>query len=90
MSTRAQVESLLTLIRVSALSALEEYEKHGEEAPALDSLHTHPLDEAVDRMALKKVIRNLEGACDQLCSTLALPTHTVMNVGQGLSSVEIC
>ncbi|KAF9484536.1 S-adenosyl-L-methionine-dependent methyltransferase [Pholiota conissans] len=84
MSARAQVESLLALIKESAFQALDEYEKCGKDTPTLDSLQAHPLDrdDAVNKLELKKMIRTLEAACDQLCSTLAPPTHSVMKRSQ--------
>lgn len=87
MSARTQVEALLTLIRESALKALDDYETHGKEAPTLDSLQKHPLDEAVNKLDFKKTIRKLEAACDQLCSTLAPPSHSIMKVS---AFVEAC
>lgn len=80
MSTRAEVEALLDLIRDSALKALDEYEKHGGPVPSLQSADSHPLDRAENKLGLKKIIGTLEGACEQLCSTLASPTQTVLNV----------
>lgn len=80
MSARAQVESLLAIINQAAFDALDEYEKYGQSAPIPDSLERHPLDNAQDKLLLKKIISKLEGACEQLCTTLAPPTHTIMNV----------
>lgn len=80
MSARDQVESLLALIKEAAFNALDEYEKTGQPTPTLDSLSKHPLDDAEDKLRLKKIISKLEGACEQLCTTLAPPTHTIMNV----------
>ncbi|KAG5637850.1 hypothetical protein H0H81_002987 [Sphagnurus paluster] len=80
MSARREVEKLLALIQQSAYAALDEYEKSGAPTPCLDSLIPHPLDHQVNTVHLRKIIRNLEGACDQLCSTLAPPTHTIANV----------
>ncbi|PPQ73075.1 hypothetical protein CVT26_014641 [Gymnopilus dilepis] len=82
MTARAQVESLLAIINRSALDALDEYEKHGKAVPVPDSLDKHPLDDAEDKLLLKKIVSKLEGACEQLCTTLAPPTHTVMNRAQ--------
>ncbi|KDR68931.1 hypothetical protein GALMADRAFT_77975 [Galerina marginata CBS 339.88] len=79
MTARDQVEALLTIIRESAFKALEEYEKTGQATPTLDSLDSHPLDAADDKLGLKKILSKLEGACEQLCTTLAPPTHTIMN-----------
>lgn len=80
MSARDQVVSLLAHINEAAFKALEEYEKYGQATPTLDSLNKHPLDDAEDKLQLKKTISKLEGACEQLCATLAPPTHTIMNV----------
>ncbi|KDR72503.1 hypothetical protein GALMADRAFT_73740 [Galerina marginata CBS 339.88] len=82
MSARSQVESLLAIIKEAAFKALDEYEKAGKPTPTLDSLDTHPLDIAEDKLQLKKVISKLEGACEQLCTTLAPPSHTIMNRAQ--------
>lgn len=80
MSTRAEVEALLDLIRENALKALDEYEKHGGPVPRLQSCESHPLDRAENKLDFKKIIGTLEGACEQLCSTLGSPGQTVLNV----------
>lgn len=80
MSTRAEVEALVDLIRDSALKALDEYEKYGGPVPHLQSAEHHPLDRAENKLGFKKIIGTLEGACEQLCSTLASPTQTILNV----------
>lgn len=80
MSTRAEVEALLCLIRDASLDALNAYENHGATAPRLQSTDVHPLDQSRDRIEFMKTIAILEGACEQLCSTLAPPTQTVLNV----------
>jgi len=84
MNTRQQVDRLLALVSDAAHKALDEYEKYGAEVPTLDSLVEHPLDRHIDAgtVQLKKIIRNLEGACDQLCTTLASPLHTLTNRAQ--------
>ncbi|PPQ73078.1 hypothetical protein CVT26_014644 [Gymnopilus dilepis] len=81
MTARAQVNSLFAIINGTALDTLDEYEKHGEAVPTPDSLEKHPLD-AQDKLLLKKIISKLEGACEQLWGTLALPAHTIMNRAQ--------
>lgn len=80
MTAKSQVQALLLIISQAAQDALAEYEKYGEEVPPLDSVDPHPLDEETNQVDLKKIIRKLEGACEQLCSTLAPPTHTLVNV----------
>ncbi|KIK79502.1 hypothetical protein PAXRUDRAFT_834060 [Paxillus rubicundulus Ve08.2h10] len=82
MSNKAKLESLLTLVNSTAQEAIAMYEKAGDGVPSIDSTGFHPLDEAVDQVALKKTIRILEGACAQLCTTLAPPSHTVINLVQ--------
>ncbi|GAW08650.1 S-adenosyl-L-methionine-dependent methyltransferase [Lentinula edodes] len=62
--------------------ALDEYGKYGDGVPSVYETNTHPLDEHKMSLRLKKAIRNLEGACDQLCATLAPPLHTIVNRAQ--------
>ncbi|EGN93498.1 hypothetical protein SERLA73DRAFT_64041 [Serpula lacrymans var. lacrymans S7.3] len=76
MSAKVELQGLLALINSSANEAIAEYDKAGQEVPTLDSTLSHPLDTALDSLALKKAIRVLEGACQQLCATLAPPQHT--------------
>ncbi|KAG6852680.1 hypothetical protein C0991_009963 [Blastosporella zonata] len=84
MAGRADIENLLKLVNSSAQEALALYENQGLDLPLLSSTASHPLDVADDSLDLRKVIRVLEGACEQLCSTLAPPVHTVVNRGQNL------
>jgi hypothetical protein len=78
MLAREQVVALVRLIENAANDALHEYEKDGK-LPTLDSVESHPLDSEIN-LNLKKTIRTLEGACDQLCTLLAPPAHTIVNV----------
>ncbi|KAH7903185.1 S-adenosyl-L-methionine-dependent methyltransferase [Hygrophoropsis aurantiaca] len=80
MSEKAKLKALLELITTSTEQAIAEYEKDGGNVPSLASSDSHPLDSATDSLALKKAIRTLEGACQQLCATLAPPQHTVVNL----------
>ncbi|KIJ15471.1 hypothetical protein PAXINDRAFT_11592 [Paxillus involutus ATCC 200175] len=82
MSNRAKLESLLTLVNSAAQEAIAMYEKAGGYVPSIDSTEPHPLDDAIDQVALKSTIRTLEGACAQLCTTLAPPSHTAINLVQ--------
>lgn len=75
---RARVEALLSLIMSTAQDAMKEYEKAGHTVPSPDS--PHPLDAAYGMLSLKRSIRILDGACQQLCTTLAQPEHTMCNV----------
>ena len=80
MANKAKLEALLTLINTTARDAIALYEQHGDDVPSIDQMEPHPLDDAVDSTALKKYILTLEGACAQLCTTLAPPAHTAINV----------
>lgn len=81
-SEEAQLEALLEIINSSAREAISEYKKHGNAVPTIHSTEFHPLDFATDTVALKKAVRLLEGACQQLCASLAPPQHTVINFAQ--------
>ncbi|KAH7909765.1 S-adenosyl-L-methionine-dependent methyltransferase [Hygrophoropsis aurantiaca] len=82
MSGEAQLEALLEIINSSARQAIAEYKNRGTSVPTLDAPEFHSLDLEEDTVALKKAIRLLEGACQQLCVTLAPPQHTVINFAQ--------
>ncbi|KAG1794095.1 O-methyltransferase-domain-containing protein [Suillus plorans] len=81
MANKAKLEALLTLINTSARDAIALYEQYGD-VPAIDQAELHPLDNAVDQVALKSAVRILEGACAQICTTLAPPAHTAVNLVQ--------
>lgn len=81
---RSEVEALLGLINNATREAMDVYEKSGHGIPSVYSAQKHPLDTETTSLVLKKAIRVLEGACEQLCSTLAPPTHTLLNVSQML------
>ncbi|KIO11687.1 hypothetical protein M404DRAFT_20303 [Pisolithus tinctorius Marx 270] len=78
----AELEALLEIINSSARLAITEYKKHGNNVPTIYSTEFHPLDFATDTVALKKAIRLLEDACQQLCASLAPPQHTLANVSR--------
>ncbi|KAH0826051.1 hypothetical protein J3R83DRAFT_7336 [Lanmaoa asiatica] len=82
MSAEAQLEALLDIINTSAHQAIAEYKKGGNEVPTIHSKTYHPIDFAIDTVALKKAVRLLEGACQQLCASLAPPQHTLQNVSR--------
>ncbi|KAG2087132.1 S-adenosyl-L-methionine-dependent methyltransferase [Suillus discolor] len=74
-----KVEALLDIINSSARKAMAEYNNTGHGVPGVDAGTLHPLDLATDTLALRKAIRLLEGACEQLNTILAPPQHTVHN-----------
>jgi hypothetical protein len=80
MSGEAQLEALLEIINTSARQAIAEYKKGGNDVPTIHSKTFHPIDFATDTVALKKAVRLLEGACQQLSASLAPPQHTIINV----------
>ncbi|KAF8656493.1 hypothetical protein AX16_002512 [Volvariella volvacea WC 439] len=82
MSNNETVEALLNLIQTAARAAAQEYISTGGDVPSLSSTARHPLDSVLNNVALKRAIRVLEGACDQLCSMLAPPAHLLFNRGQ--------
>ncbi|KAG1905249.1 S-adenosyl-L-methionine-dependent methyltransferase [Suillus fuscotomentosus] len=74
-----KVEALLSIINSSAREAMAEYKNTGHGVPGIDANTLHPLDFATDTLALRKAIRLLEGACEQLNTILAPPQHTAYN-----------
>ena len=48
--------------------------------PTLDDTREHPLDKTLSDQELRAAIQTIEGACAQLCATVARPSHTVVNV----------
>lgn len=81
----AQLEKLLEIITSSARAAIQEYKQaasassRADPVPSIYDLEFHPLDVAQDTVRLKKAVRTLEGAAQQLAATLAPPQHTVIN-----------
>ncbi|KAG1807063.1 S-adenosyl-L-methionine-dependent methyltransferase [Suillus variegatus] len=75
-----KVETLLSIINSSAREAMAEYKNTGHGVPGIDSGTFHPLDFATDTLTLRKAIRLLEGACEQLNTILAPPQHTAYNL----------
>ncbi|KIM78316.1 hypothetical protein PILCRDRAFT_595321 [Piloderma croceum F 1598] len=78
-SGRIELEGLLSLINSATHDAMAIYENSGHGVPSVHSATTHPLDAEATTLSLRKAIRTLEGACEQLCTTLAPPNHTLLN-----------
>ncbi|KAI6096925.1 hypothetical protein EDD16DRAFT_1732760 [Pisolithus croceorrhizus] len=68
MLNRAKLEAFLALISLAAQQAMVLYEQ-------VDG-------KVLDQVELKAAVRMLEGACAQLCTTLAPPRHTAMNASR--------
>lgn len=77
---QAKLEHLLSLIQSTATEAMGIYAQSSAGVPSPDLLQPHPMDTIADAVPLKKALRVLEGACELLCTTLAQPMHTLMNV----------
>ena len=79
--SQSQAAALVGLISDAARVIEAQYAKSSQPSvPSLDDLTPHPLDSQIAPMELKLAIQTLEGACAQLCATLARPNHTVTNV----------
>jgi hypothetical protein len=76
-AARSKLDTLLALLNSAAQEAIAEYENMGG-VPSTDS--AHPLDAKPPTVALRNALRILEGACEQLCTTLAPPAHTLLKV----------
>jgi len=75
MSAEDQLKALLEIIQTSTLQAIAEYKKDGNEVPTIYSKTSHPIDSSTDTVVLKKAVRSLVGACQQLCASLVPPQH---------------
>ncbi|KAJ7770465.1 S-adenosyl-L-methionine-dependent methyltransferase, partial [Mycena metata] len=72
------ISSLLTLIN-SATRTLQAVYSKNDGIPRLDDTEPHPLDGKLSAPEMKEAVQVLEGACAQLCATLARPNHTIVN-----------
>jgi len=75
------VSALVALIVGATKSIEAEYAKSSSPSvPSLDDLTPHPLDSQISSAASRQATQILEGACAQLCATVARPQHTISNV----------
>ncbi|KII94521.1 hypothetical protein PLICRDRAFT_182358 [Plicaturopsis crispa FD-325 SS-3] len=74
---RSHLRNLLTLITSATEQAIAQYDASGHGLPSLE--HPHPTDTLTNSPEFRVTIKVLEGACEQLCATLAQPSHTVLN-----------
>ncbi|KAJ7135971.1 S-adenosyl-L-methionine-dependent methyltransferase [Mycena epipterygia] len=74
-----QISSLLTLINETTRALEAGYTKDHGCVPSLDETQPHRLDGKLSSPEMKEAVQVLEGACAQLCATLARPNHTVIN-----------
>lgn len=76
-----QLRSLLELLTASLQQVEASYEAGGYSIPSLNSVEPGPYD-IPEKMPfeLTKAIQTIEGACAQICASVAPPGHTVLNV----------
>jgi len=77
-SSREELTALLSIITNATTKAIAEYEKMGSGIPSLKEPHARDNDGG--SLGLRMAIRELRGACEQLCATLAPPTDTLLSV----------
>ena len=80
-TSSGSVSALVALIVGAAKNIEAEYAKSSTPSvPSLGDLAPHPLDSQILSPALRQATRILDGACAQLCATVARPQHTIANV----------
>ncbi|KAF7300611.1 Methyltransf-2 domain-containing protein [Mycena chlorophos] len=70
------ISALLALIHDAAQTLQRRFEGN---VPTLDDTRPHPLDTELWSPEANEAVQVLEGACAQLCATLARPSHTLVN-----------
>lgn len=76
-----QLSALVSLIAHATKIVEAEYEKSSSPfVPSLDDPTPHPFDTEVMPSDLRRAIQTIEGACAQLCATVARPNNTMVNV----------
>lgn len=74
------IHQLVALITDAAKTIETEFAKSSAPyIPTLDDVKPHPFDSAVNE-AVRKSVAIMEGACAQLCASVAPPAHTIVNV----------
>lgn len=77
---KSEIFSLISLITDAASSIEYYYQANGESIPSLDNSQSHPVDNTPYPADIRRAIQTIEGACLQLCATVAPPSHTILNV----------
>ncbi|KAJ7895694.1 S-adenosyl-L-methionine-dependent methyltransferase [Mycena leptocephala] len=83
-SSNSPVSALVALITNAAKKLETEYNKSPEGVPDLDSTTLHSFDKQISSFEMIQAVQVLEGACAQLCATLARPNHTAVNKVMGV------
>ncbi|KAG6860495.1 hypothetical protein C0995_010532 [Termitomyces sp. Mi166 len=77
----AHISELVSLIKNATNIIQSHYLKSSlPTIPSLNNLAPHPLDSTISPPQLRDAAKLLEGACTQLCATLARPSHTILNI----------
>ena len=80
-SNRTELAALLLLISEATKVVENEFQRSEQsDIPSLNELNPHPLDTKVYSVEMRNALQILEGACAQLCATVARPSHTMLNV----------
>lgn len=75
------LNALLALITSSVKQVIFTYQEAGYDPPSLDSTKPGPFDSPENTpLHLRQIIQTIEGACAQLCATIAPAGHVVHNV----------
>ncbi|KAJ7487793.1 S-adenosyl-L-methionine-dependent methyltransferase [Mycena latifolia] len=74
-----KISSLLALVNEAARALEVDYTKRDGYVPCLDETEQHHLDGHISSPEMKEAVQILEGACAQLCATLARPNSTMVN-----------
>ena len=89
-TTDGSISALVALIVNAAKSIEAEYAKSSTPSvPSLDDITPHPLDSQISSASLRQATQILEGACAQLCATVARPQHTITNVRSLIKAAPI-
>lgn len=88
-STNSPVSALVALISNAAKTLEAEYNKSPEGVPDLDSTTPHSFDQQISSFEMIQATQILEGACAQLCATLARPNHTAVNVRSSFHRLDV-
>ena len=83
MSTKSTdtLYALVGLISSSLNEVISAYHVAGHDVPSLDSVEPGPFDSPQSMpFHVRKAIQIIEGACAQLCATIASPGHSTLNV----------
>lgn len=75
------MKALLSIVNQATHDALLAYADSGEDVPSLSSTDERSILAMANNLPLKRAVRILEGACEQLCATLAPPGQSIIDVG---------